>query len=104
VGQAGATMRTVVERIGRVTAIMTEISQATRTQGQDIEQVDGAIVRLDEMTLQNAALVEEAAAAAQSLQHQASQLAGLVNTFQLEGPAQPARVPGAGQGRIAFAA
>jgi methyl-accepting chemotaxis protein len=101
VGQAGATMRTVVERIGRVTAIMAEISQATQTQGRDIEQVDGAIVRLDEMTLQNAALVEEATAAAQSLQQQADALAGLVNVFQLEEPQQPGM---RAQTRLALAA
>ena len=90
VGQAGATMRTVVERIGRVTAIMSTISQATRAQSEDIEQVDGAIAKLDDMTLKNAALVEEAAAAAQSLRQQADGLAGLVNTFQLEAPSAAA--------------
>jgi methyl-accepting chemotaxis protein len=93
VGQAGVTMRTVVEHIGRVTAIMSDISQATRTQSADIEHVDDAIVTLDEMTLKNAALVEEAAAAAQSLRQQADGLAGLVNTFRLEASAQ-ARQPG----------
>ena len=90
VGEAGATMRTVVERIGRVTAIMNEISQATRAQCEDIERVDDAIVTLDEMTLKNAALVEEAAAAAQSLRQQADGLAGLVNVFQLEDAPAPA--------------
>ena len=91
VGRAGATMRKAVDGVQRVTDIMGRISDATRSQRQDIERVDTAIVQLDEMTLQNAALVEEAAAAAQSLQHQADQLAGLVNTFQLEtGRAGPA--------------
>ncbi|MFK3737895.1 methyl-accepting chemotaxis protein [Massilia sp. TN1-12] len=104
VGQAGETMRAVVERIGRVTAIMAEISAATQVQSQEIEQVDGAIVKLDEMTIQNAALVEEAAAAAQSLQQQAGELAGLVNVFQLEDAGQAARRPGAGQPRLAYAA
>ncbi len=104
VGQAGATMRTVVERIGRVTAIMTEISAATQAQRGDIDQVDGAIVKLDEMTIQNAALVEEAAAAAQSLQQQADALAGLVNVFQLEDAGQAARGAGAFQSRLAYAA
>jgi methyl-accepting chemotaxis protein len=87
VGQAGDTMRKVVTGVQRVTDIMGEISNATRAQSADIEQVDQAIVRLDEMTLQNAALVEEASAAAQSLRQQAEQLAGVVNTFQLEGGA-----------------
>ena len=84
VGEAGETMRAVVERIHRVSEIMGEISEATRTQSVDIGHVDGAIVKLDDMTVQNAALVEEAAAAAQALQGQANQLAGIVNTFQLE--------------------
>jgi methyl-accepting chemotaxis protein len=84
VARAGETMRKVVDGVHRVTDIMGRISDATRSQSQDIERVDAAIVQLDEMTLQNAALVEEATAAAHSLQHQADQLAELVNTFQLE--------------------
>ncbi|WP_307728984.1 methyl-accepting chemotaxis protein [Massilia sp. IC2-477] len=87
VGQAGDTIRQVVEGVHRVTDIMEQISSATGTQRADIERVDEAIVRLDEMTIQNAALVEEAAAAAQSLQTQAAELAAVVNTFQLEEPA-----------------
>ncbi|MFC4931358.1 methyl-accepting chemotaxis protein [Massilia sp. GCM10023247] len=99
VGEAGDTMRKVVEGVQRVSSIMGQISSATRVQRADIEQVDGAIVRLDEMTLQNAALVEEASAAAQSLREQADELAGVVNTFQLEEMpgrgrrAAPARLP-----------
>ncbi len=102
VGQAGATMRTVVERIGRVSAIMNEIAGTTRAQDEDIEHVDGAIVKLDEMTARNAALVEEATAAAQSLHDQADQLAGLVHTFQLE--AAPVRAPFGAPARKALAA
>ncbi|GGB93537.1 methyl-accepting chemotaxis protein [Pseudoduganella buxea] len=84
VSQAGATMRDVVEGIGRVTQIMTEISNATRTQTDDIEYVDNAIVELDDTTCQNAALVEQAASAAEALRTQAAELAGVVHTFQLE--------------------
>jgi methyl-accepting chemotaxis protein len=84
VGRAGATMRKVVDGVHHVSDIMGRISDATRSQSQDIERVDAAIVQLDEMTLQNAALVEEATAAAHSLQDQADQLAALVNVFQLE--------------------
>ena len=84
VGQAGDTMRKVVTGVQRVNDIMARISSATHSQGDDIEQVGSAIARLDEMTLQNAALVEEASAAAQSLRLQADQLAAVVNTFQLE--------------------
>jgi methyl-accepting chemotaxis protein len=84
VGQAGDTMRKVVDGVQQVSDIMGQISGATRSQSEDIEQVDAAIVRLDQMTLQNAALVEQASAAAQSLRQQADELAGVVNTFQLE--------------------
>jgi len=91
VGEAGETIRQVVEGVHRVTDIMGQISSATGAQRADIEQVDDAIARLDEMTVQNAALVEEAAAAAQSLQQQAAQLAAVVHTFQLE-EAQPRRL------------
>ncbi|MEX5747825.1 methyl-accepting chemotaxis protein [Massilia sp. X63] len=86
VGEAGDTIRQVVDGVHHVTDIMGRISSATGAQRADIEQVDAAIARLDEMTLQNAALVEEAAAAAQSLQSQAAELAAMVNTFQLEEP------------------
>ena len=91
VGRAGLTMRTVVDGVHRVNDIMGEISSATRAQSEEIERVDGAIAQLDEMTLQNAALVEEASAAAQSLRMQADQLASLVNTFQLEQAAPGSR-------------
>ena len=97
VGRAGHTMRTVVDGVHRVNDIMGDISSATRVQSEEIERVDGAIVQLDEMTLQNAALVEEASAAAQSLRSQADQLAALVNTFQLE---QTSSGPGAGRALV----
>jgi methyl-accepting chemotaxis protein len=84
VGTAGSTMKSVVDGIAGVSRIMQQISNATREQAADIELVDGAVARLDDMTLQNAALVEEAAAAAQSLRTQADHLIGVVNTFQLE--------------------
>jgi len=84
VGAAGSTMKSVVDGIARVSGIMQEISNATRDQSADIESVDRAIAKLDDMTLQNAALVEEAAAAAQSLRTQADDLFSVVNTFQLE--------------------
>jgi len=93
VGQAGDTMRKVVDGVQRVSAIMGQISNATRSQSEDIEQVDAAIVRLDEMTLQNAALVEQASAAAQSLRQQADELAGVVNTFQLESDTRSVQRP-----------
>jgi len=91
VGEAGETIRQVVDGVHRVTDIIDHISSATGAQRADIERVDDAIARLDEMTIQNAALVEQAAAAAQSLQHQAAELAAVVNTFQLEEPGSPKR-------------
>jgi methyl-accepting chemotaxis protein len=83
VDAAGSTMKNVVDGIARVSAIMQDISDVTRAQGSDIEAVGKAIGQLDDMTLQNAALVEEAAAAAQALRRQADHLAGVVDTFQL---------------------
>jgi methyl-accepting chemotaxis protein len=91
VAQAGRTMRTVVDGVHRVNDLMGEMSTATRAQCEEIDRVDSAIARLDRMTLQNAALVEEASAAAQSLRSQAEQLASVVNTFQLEQPAAASR-------------
>ncbi|TWI64400.1 methyl-accepting chemotaxis protein [Pseudoduganella lurida] len=84
VDDAGQTMKNVVDGIARVTQIVQDISSVSRAQSEDIDSVDTAIAQLDDMTIQNAALVEQAAAAAQSLQTQADQLAGVVHTFQLE--------------------
>jgi methyl-accepting chemotaxis protein len=74
VEQAGATMSEVVTSVQRVTDIVGEIAEASREQSTGIEQVNRAITQMDEVTQQNAALVEEAAAAAQSLQDQAGRL------------------------------
>jgi methyl-accepting chemotaxis protein len=84
VDQAGNTMEQVVASIQRVTDIMAEISSASQEQTDGIEQVNGAIGQMDESTQQNAALVEEAAAAAGSLQDQASRLAQAVGVFRVE--------------------
>jgi len=84
VGQAGVTMDEVVASVRRVTDIMAEISNASQEQSAGIEQVNHSIIEMDAMTQQNAALVEEAAAAAQSLQDQASELARVVSIFKLE--------------------
>jgi methyl-accepting chemotaxis protein len=85
VDRAGATMHAVVESITRVTDIMGEITVASQEQASGIEQVNQAIVQMDNVTQQNASLVEEAAAAAQSLQDQAGALAQLVSVFRLDG-------------------
>jgi len=83
VGQAGVTMDEVVASVKRVTDIMGEIANASLEQSRGIEQVNMSIIEMDSMTQQNAALVEEAAAAAQSLQDQASELAHVVSIFKL---------------------
>ena len=92
VDQAGATMEQVVDSIRRVTDIMGEITSATQEQTGGIEQVNGAIGQMDQVTQQNAALVEEAAAAAASMEDQAGKLAEVVSVFKLgreQGPAVP---------------
>ncbi|HJV03480.1 MAG TPA: methyl-accepting chemotaxis protein [Burkholderiaceae bacterium] len=83
VGQAGVTMDEVVASVKRVTDIMSEIANASAEQSAGIEQVNVSIIEMDSMTQQNAALVEEAAAAAQSLQDQAAELARVVSIFKL---------------------
>jgi methyl-accepting chemotaxis protein len=84
VDQAGATMEQVVGSIRRVTDIMAEITSASQEQTGGIEQVNGAIAQMDQVTQQNAALVEEAAAAATSMQDQAAKLAEVVSVFKLD--------------------
>ena len=90
VGQAGVTMGEVVDSVRRVTDIMSEIASASQEQSAGIEQVNLSIIEMDGMTQQNAALVEQAAAAAQSLQDQAAELAHVVSIFKLvEGEEKP---------------
>ncbi|WP_432240907.1 methyl-accepting chemotaxis protein [Herbaspirillum robiniae] len=88
VAQAGATMTDIVSSVQRVTDIVEEISHASQEQSAGIAEVNTAIASIDETTSQNAALVEQAAAAAQSLTHQAGQLTEVVGTFKL-GEAEP---------------
>ncbi len=90
VDQAGTTMNEVVDSVRRVTAIMSEITVASREQSAGIEQVNHAIIEMDDATQQNAALVEQAAAAAQSMQDQAATLAKMVDTFKVDGAGMPA--------------
>ena len=87
VQDAGSTMGEIVASVQRVTDIIGEITAAAAEQSHDIGQVNGAIATLDQMTQQNAALVEESAAAAESLKDQAQRLAGVVGTFQIAGVA-----------------
>jgi methyl-accepting chemotaxis protein len=90
VEQAGTTMHAVLESIKRVTDTMTEISAASSEQTSGIEQINQAVTQMDMVTQQNAALVEEAAAAARALQEQADKLAQVVGVFKLDGWAAPA--------------
>ncbi len=83
VHQAGATMTEVVDSIRNVTAIVGEIAQASADQTQGIERVNSAIGEMKGVTQQNAALVDQAAAAAQALQDQVAQLEQLVRTFKV---------------------
>jgi len=84
VHQAGATMTEVVDSIRNVAALISEIAQASGEQTQGIDRVNTAIGEMNDVTQQNAALVEQAAAAAQSLQDQAAQLERLVHTFKVK--------------------
>ena len=83
VQQAGAAMTEVVDTVRSVTDIVSEISAASAEQSTGIDEINRAITQMDEVTQQNAALVEEAAAASQSLQEQAGNLANLVGAFKL---------------------
>jgi len=85
VDQAGATMSEIVTAVKRVTDIMAEIAAASDEQSTGIEQVNQAIIQMDEVTQQNAALVEEAAAAAESMQEQANNLFAAVSVFKVAG-------------------
>ncbi|UAN03446.1 methyl-accepting chemotaxis protein [Achromobacter mucicolens] len=83
VERAGSTMQEIVASVKRVTDIMGEISAASEEQSSGIDQVNRAVSQMDEVTQQNAALVEEAAAAAGSLQEQAQRLAEAVSVFKI---------------------
>ena len=83
-GQAGSTMTALVQSVGRVTDIMGEIATASAEQRLGIEQVNDAVNQMDQVTQQNAALVEEAAAASESLHEQAGVLTQAVSVFKLK--------------------
>ncbi|MBP1203934.1 methyl-accepting chemotaxis protein [Duganella sp. 1411] len=90
VDKAGQTMGEIVTSINRVTQIMTQISHASEEQSIGIAQVNDAITQMDQVTQQNAALVEQAAAAAESMQEQSAKLADVVSVFKLDGLLLPA--------------
>ncbi len=83
VEDAGKAMQEIVDSVQRVTDIIGEINSAATEQAANIGQVNGSVGEIDRMTQQNAALVEESAAAAQSLREQAARLSQIVQQFQL---------------------
>lgn len=85
VAAAGTTMTDIVQSVRQVTQMIGEITAAASTQSAGIADVNDAVTNLDQMTQQNAALVEESAAAAQSLRDQADQLTQVVATFKISG-------------------
>jgi methyl-accepting chemotaxis protein len=84
VAQAGQTMSEIVTSVQRVTDIIGEITAASAEQAEGIAQVNSSVGELDQMTQQNAALVEEAAAASSSMREQAHRLAQVVAAFKLD--------------------
>ncbi|EGF33153.1 methyl-accepting chemotaxis protein [Oxalobacteraceae bacterium IMCC9480] len=81
--QAGSTMRDIIASVDRVSSIMNEIALASREQSAGIGQVNDAVTQMDEVTQQNAALVEQAAAAAGSLQEQTLKVVQTLTVFKL---------------------
>jgi methyl-accepting chemotaxis protein len=93
VGDAGQTMGEIVASVQRVTDIIGEITAAAGEQSDGIGQVNVAVTQLDQMTQQNAALVEQSAAAAESLREQAARLARVVQVFRIGGMGAGAPAP-----------
>ncbi|MFG6176466.1 methyl-accepting chemotaxis protein [Halomonas sp. THAF12] len=96
VEQAGSTMQEVVDAVRRVTDIMDEITAASQEQSDGIEQVSQAVGQMDQVTQQNASLVQEAATAAAVLEEQATRLERAVAVFRLGG-GDAAALPAAGE-------
>ncbi|MHC3434082.1 methyl-accepting chemotaxis protein [Delftia lacustris] len=84
VAEAGSTMNDIVTQTHRVAELISDIGAATQEQSQGVTQVSDAVQQLDQVTQQNASLVEESAAAADSLNKQAAQLVQLVSVFRLD--------------------
>ncbi|WP_252316204.1 MULTISPECIES: methyl-accepting chemotaxis protein Trg [Enterobacteriaceae] len=97
VATAGKTMSTIVDAVASVTHIMQEIAAASDEQSRGITQVSQAISEIDKVTQQNASLVEEASAAALSLEEQAARLTEAVDVFRLHKHSVSAKPRGAGE-------
>jgi methyl-accepting chemotaxis protein len=92
VADAGSTMGEIVASVQRVSDIIGQVVAASSEQSQGIGQVNGAVVQLDRMTQQNAALVEQSASAAESLRDQGARLTELVAAFNVRASAAPQAV------------
>jgi methyl-accepting chemotaxis protein len=90
---AGTTMDEIVKQVKQVSDLIGEITAASQEEGRGIGQINDAVVQLDQVTQQNAALVEESAAAADSLKHEAEELAKAVSTFRVDGSPAVVREP-----------
>ena len=99
VNGAGHTMDLIVESIRNVASMISDISTTTLSQTRDINDINTAVARLDQMTQQNSALVEESAAASEGLRHQANELTHLISQFVL--PPQHEALPMQGPSRMA---
>ena len=94
VNAAGHTMDQIVESIRNVASMISDISSTTLSQTRDINDINTAVARLDQMTQQNSALVEESAAASEGLRHQANELTHLISQFVLPPQHEALPVPG----------
>ena len=94
VNGAGHTMGQIVESIRNVASMISDISTTTLSQTRDINDINTAVARLDQMTQQNSALVEESAAASEGLRHQANELTHLISQFVLPEQHEALPVPG----------
>jgi methyl-accepting chemotaxis protein-1 (serine sensor receptor) len=93
VNQSGKALAEIVDSVKKVTDIVAEIAAASQEQSAGIDQVNNAVMQMDEMTQQNAALVEEAAAAARAMQEQAGELTQQVGFFHLNDAATSSATP-----------
>ena len=92
VGNSGRSLADIVSGVAKVTNIVAEIAAATSEQSTGIDQINHAITNMDTATQQNAALVEESAAAAKSMQQQAQRLQELVSFFRFGSQGRPSPV------------
>ncbi len=93
VAQAGSSMTEIVDSVQRVASIMGDITTANREQSVGIERVNQAIERMDHVTQQNAAMVEEAASASQAMREETARLAGAISRFKLDNHSTTQHLP-----------